>query len=39
MISNKVIEFCLGVLVGAGLVLAVRVIIGVVGLVAMEVPR
>jgi hypothetical protein len=38
MISNKVIEFCLGVLVGAGLVLVVRVIIGVVGLIAMQVP-
>jgi hypothetical protein len=39
MISNKVIEFCLGALAGAGLVLVVRVIIGVVGLIAMEVPR
>jgi hypothetical protein len=38
MISNKVIEFCLGGLVGAGLVLVVRVIIGVVGLIAMQVP-
>jgi hypothetical protein len=38
MISDKAIEFCLGVLVGAVLVLVVRVIIGVVGLIAMQVP-
>lgn len=36
MISNRVIEFCLGVLIGAGLVLVVRVIVSIVGLVAME---
>lgn len=39
MISNRVIEFCLGVLTGAGLVLVVRVIVSVVGLIAMEVTR
>ena len=39
MISNKTIDFCIGALVGAGLVLVVRVIVEVVGLVAMEVPR
>ena len=37
--SDKVIQFCLGVLTGAGLVLVVRVIVSIVGLVAMEVPR
>lgn len=37
--SDKVIQFYLGVLTGAGLVLVVRVIISIVGLVAMEVPR
>jgi len=37
MISNRVIEFCLGVLTGAGLVLVVHLIIKVVGLIAMEV--
>lgn len=37
--SNKVIQFCLGAVVGAGIVLAVRLIIQVVGLIAMEVPR
>lgn len=30
MISNRVIEFCIGVLTGAGIVLAVRVIISIV---------
>lgn len=39
MISNRVIEFCLGVLTGAGIVLVVRMIVSIVGLVAMEVPR
>lgn len=39
MISNKVIQFCLGVVVGAGIVLVVRLIIQVVGLIAMEVAR
>ena len=39
MISNKVIQFSLGLVAGAGLVLVVRVIVEVVGLVAMEVPR
>ena len=37
--SDKVIQFCLGLLAGAGLVLVVRVIFEVIGLVAMEVPR
>lgn len=37
--SNKVIQFCMGTVTGAGLVLVVRVIVEVVGLVAMEVPR
>lgn len=39
MISNKVIQFSLGLVVGAGLVLVVRVIVEVVGLIAMGVPR
>ena len=39
MISDKVIQFCLGILTGAVLVLVVRVIYEVVGLIAMEVPR
>ena len=39
MISNRVIEFCLGVLTGAGIVLVVRMIVSIVGLVAMDVPR
>lgn len=39
MISNKTIQFSLGLVAGAGLVLVVRVIVEVVGLVAMEVPR
>lgn len=39
MISNRVIEFCIGVLTGAGIVLVVRVIVSIVGLVVMEVPR
>lgn len=39
MISNRVIEFCLGVLTGAGIVLVVRMIVSIVGLVVMEVPR
>lgn len=39
MISNKVIQFYLGVVSGAVIVLVVRLIIQVVGLIAMEVPR
>lgn len=39
MISNKAIQFCLGAVTGAVLVLVVRVIVQVVGLIAMEVPR
>lgn len=39
MISDKIINFCLGAVTGACLVLAVRVIVTIVGLVAMEVPR
>lgn len=37
--SNKVIQFCMGAVTGAVIVLVVRVIIQVVGLIAMEVPR
>lgn len=37
--SDKVIEFCLGVVTGAILVLVVRLTIQVVGLVSMMVPR
>jgi hypothetical protein len=39
MISNKAIQFCLGVVSGAVIVLVVRLIIQVVGLIAMEVAR
>lgn len=39
MISSKIINFCLGAMVGAGLVLVVRVIVEIVGLIAMEVAR
>lgn len=37
--SNKVIQFCMGAVTGAVLVLVVRVIVEIVGLIAMEVPR
>ena len=37
--SNKVIQFCLGLVTGAILVLVVRLTILVVGLIAMELPR
>lgn len=39
MISNRVIEFCLGALTGAGIVLVVRVIVSIVGLIVTEVPK
>lgn len=37
--SDKVIQFCLGAVTGAILVLVVRLTIQVVGLIAMVVPR